>query len=149
ERTPHNLDRPAGGFFSLSRSHGPLAMTRAVMEGVAYSLADCAAALTAAGAQVEKLTAVGGGARSRFWLQTLADVLERPLTLNPQAEHAAALGGARLAMAAASGRSVVEVIDAAPAPDDLETIQPRPETFTAYRAAVQRYRDLFNALKEV
>ena len=92
---------------------------------------------------------MGGGARSRFWLQTLADVLERPLTLNPQAEHAAALGGARLAMAAASGRSVVEVIDAAPAPDDLETIQPRPETFTAYRAAVQRYRDLFNALKEV
>ncbi|HCH99386.1 MAG TPA: xylulokinase [Alphaproteobacteria bacterium] len=149
ERTPHNLDRPAGGFFGLSRSQGPQAMTRAVMEGVAYSLADCAAALTAAGAQVEKLTAVGGGARSHFWLQTLADVLERPLTLNPQAEHAAALGAARLAMAAASGRSVVEVIDAAPAPDDLETIQPRPETFTAYRAVVQRYRDLFNALKEV
>ena len=149
ERTPHNLDRPAGGFFGLSRSHGPQAMTRAVMEGVAYSLADCAAALTTAGAQIEKLTAVGGGARSHFWLQTLADVLERPLTLNPQAEHAAALGGARLAMAAASGRSVVEVIDAAPAPDDLETIQPRPETLPAYRAAVQRYRDLFNALKEV
>ena len=149
ERTPHNLDRPAGGFFGLSRSHGPQAMTRAVMEGVAYSLADCAAALTTAGAQIEKLTAVGGGARSHFWLQTLADVLQRPLTLNPQAEHAAALGGARLAMAAASGRSVVEVIDAAPAPDDLETIQPRPETLPAYRAAVQRYRDLFNALKEV
>ena len=149
ERTPHNLDRPAGGFFGLSRSHGPQAMTRAVMEGVAYSLADCAAALTTAGAQIEKLTAVGGGARSHFWLQTLADVLERPLTLNPQAEHAAALGGARLAMAAASWRSVVEVIDAAPAPDDLETIQPRPETLPAYRAAVQRYRDLFNALKEV
>ena len=149
ERTPHNLDRPAGGFFGLSRSHGPQAMTRAVMEGVAYSLADCAAALTTAGAQIEKLTAVGGGARSHFWLQTMADVLERPLTLNPQAEHAAALGGARLAMAAASGRSVVEVIDAAPAPDDLETIQPRPETLPAYRAAVQRYRDLFNALKEV
>ena len=149
ERTPHNLDRPAGGFFGLSRSHGPQAMTRAVMEGVAYSLADCAAALTTAGAQIEKLTAVGGGARSHFWLQTLADVLQRPLTLNPQAEHAAALGGARLAMAAASGRSVVEIIDAAPAPDDLETIQPRPETLPAYRAAVQRYRDLFNALKEV
>ena len=149
ERTPHNLDRPAGGFFGLSRSHGPQAMTRAVMEGVAYSLTDCAAALTTAGAQIEKLTAVGGGARSHFWLQTLADVLERPLTLNPQAEHAAALGGARLAMAAASGRSVVEIIDAAPAPDDLETIQPRPETLPAYRAAVQRYRDLFNALKEV
>ena len=149
ERTPHNLDRPAGGFFGLSRSHGPQAMTRAVMEGVAYSLTDCAAALTTAGAQIEKLTAVGGGARSHFWLQTLANVLERPLTLNPQAEHAAALGGARLAMAAASGRSVVEIIDAAPAPDDLETIQPRPETLPAYRAAVQRYRDLFNALKEV
>ena len=149
ERTPHNLDQPAGGFFGLSRSHGPPAMTRAVMEGVAYSLADCAAALTAAGARVEKLTAVGGGARSRFWLQTLADVLERPLTLNPQAEHAAALGGARLAMAAASGRSVVDVIGAAPVPDDLETIQPRPETFAAYRAALQRYRDLFNALREI
>ena len=76
-------------------------------------------------------------------------MLERPLTLNPQAEHAAALGGARLAMAAASGRSVVEVIGAAPAPDDLETIQPRPETFAAYRAAVQRYRRFFQRLGEI
>ncbi len=149
ERTPHNLDQPAGGFFGLSRNDGPLEMARAVMEGVAYSLADCAAALTAAGARVEKLTAVGGGARSGFWLQTLADVLERPLALNPNAEHAAALGGARLAMAAARGHSVIDVVAAAPTPGDLETIQPRPETFTAYRTAVQRYRDLFNALKEV
>ena len=149
ERTPHNLDQAAGGFFGLGRSHGVIEMTQAVMEGVAYSLADCASALEAAGARVDKLTAVGGGARSRFWLQTLADVLQRPLTLNPNAEHAAALGGARLAIAAASGQSVSQVVGVASQPGGLETVQPRPGLASAYQHALARYRKLFNAIREI
>ena len=149
ERTPHNLDSPQGGFFGLSRNDGALEMTRAVMEGVAFSIADCAQALVQAGARIENLTAVGGGTRSRFWLQTLADVLERPLTLNPNAEHAAALGGARLARAAATGGSVIDVINQAPTPANLERIEPRAETLQDYREALLRYRTLSNAMREL
>ena len=36
--------------------------------------------------------AFGGGARSYYWLQALANVLDRPLAVNPNAEHAATLG---------------------------------------------------------
>ena len=65
ERSPTTSTNPPGVSSACPAADGPQAMTRAVMEGVAYSLADCAAALTAAGARVEKLTAVGGGPRAR------------------------------------------------------------------------------------
>ena len=36
--------------------------------------------------------AFGGGARSDYWLQGLANVLGRPLAVDTNAEHAATLG---------------------------------------------------------
>ena len=38
--------------------------------------------------------AFGGGARLDYWLQALANVLDRPLVVNSNAEHAATLGAA-------------------------------------------------------
>ena len=35
--------------------------------------------------------AFGGGARLDYWLQALANVLDRPLVINPDTEHAATL----------------------------------------------------------
>ena len=41
---------------------------------------------------------VGGGSRSSFWIQLLASLLERKLSVCEQSEYGAALGVARLAM---------------------------------------------------
>ena len=41
---------------------------------------------------------VGGGSRSSFWIELLASLLERNLSVCDQSEYGAALGVARLAM---------------------------------------------------
>ncbi len=147
ERTPHNLNMPAGAFIGLGRTHGFRHLTQAVMEGVAYSLADCADALKKAGANLDQLTAVGGGARSPFWVQTLVDVLQHPLRLNPLSDHAAALGAARLAYAAEAGATIQNIVEASPLPQNLRTISPRAEFAAAYQDALARYRSLSHAIR--
>ena len=90
------------------------------------------------------------GAKSSFWVQILADVLERPLILDPRAEHAAALGAARLGMAAASNLPVGTIVaQAETMTNAANVVEPRPSLFPLYRRAVARYRALFAAIKGV
>ena len=58
----------------LRAEHGADALVFAVMEGVAFSFADGVDVLDAAGARPVRPLLVGGGARSEFWGQMIADV---------------------------------------------------------------------------
>ena len=64
-------------FAGLRAEHGADALVFAVMEGVAFSFADGVDVLDAAGARPVRPLLVGGGARSEFWGQMIADV-DRP-----------------------------------------------------------------------
>jgi xylulokinase len=101
ERTPHNDPAASAMFAGLRAEHGVEALTYAVLEGVAFALADGHAVLLEAGAPLQNCLLVGGGARSRFWAQMLADILGIDLLLPEGAEHGAAFGAARLGMLAA------------------------------------------------
>ncbi|MES2716179.1 MAG: xylulokinase [Pseudomonadota bacterium] len=94
ERTPHNNPQAQGVFFGLHGGHGAADLGHAVIEGVAFGLADGWHALGAQG--VQALSLVGGGARSALWAQLLADVLQLPLQTHSGAAHGGALGAARL-----------------------------------------------------
>jgi len=74
ERTPHLDPDCRGVFFGLSALHTKSHMLRAVMEGVSYSLNDCLGILRGMGVAPEALIACGGGGKSPFWRQMLADV---------------------------------------------------------------------------
>ena len=65
ERTPHNDAAIRGAFAGLGHESGRAAMTQAVLEGVAFALRDNLEALRAAGTELMRVTAIGGGARSR------------------------------------------------------------------------------------
>ncbi|MFC7397542.1 xylulokinase [Chelatococcus sp. GCM10030263] len=101
ERTPHNDPDATATFANLRAEHGRPAMTYAVLEGVAFALADCLDVLVDAGAAPNALTLVGGGSRSAFWNSLIADVLGVTLDLPDGAEVGAAFGAARLGMLAA------------------------------------------------
>lgn len=74
ERTPH-LDADCRGvLFGLSASHTQGDIIRAVMEGVALSLADCKDILSEMGIDVNDMTACGGGSESDVWTKILADI---------------------------------------------------------------------------
>ncbi len=74
ERTPHNDAEATGMLAGLRAEHGADALVFAVMEGVAFSFADGVDVLDAAGARPVRPLLVGGGARSEFWGQMIADV---------------------------------------------------------------------------
>ncbi|MEL6736594.1 MAG: xylulokinase, partial [Pseudomonadota bacterium] len=75
ERTPHNDAKVRGVFAGLNHTSDTTALTRAVIEGVSFAFKDCLNALGAAGTRIHRATVVGGGSKSRYWLQTLATVL--------------------------------------------------------------------------
>ena len=143
ERTPHNNAALRGSFVGLDIASDPQALTAAVMEGVAYALRDNLEALKATGTELSSVLALGGGARSRFWLETIATLFDMPLRLPADGEFGAAMGAVRLAMAAAEEASLEEIMTQ---PDIAETIDPRAELSEAYEAGYQRYAALAPAL---
>ncbi len=101
ERTPHNDPFAPALFHGLTHAHGRAAATHAVLEGVAFGLADGLDALRRSGTAPQALWLVGGGARSARWAALIADALDTPLLVPAGAEAGAALGAARLGRMAA------------------------------------------------
>jgi xylulokinase len=97
DRTPHNNPQVRGGFLGLAAEHTRGELTRAVLEGVAYALADSLLALRHAGTDIKTADVVGGGAHSALWCQIIADVLNIPLRQVTDQQWGCATGAARLA----------------------------------------------------
>ena len=144
ERTPHNDAAIRGAFVGLDISTERDDMTRAVLEGVSFALRDSAEALAETGARLERVTAIGGGAQSRYWIELLATVLNMPLDLPARGEFGAALGAARLAICAVTGAAPEAVMTR---PDIAETLHPRADLVGAYATRYNEFRALYPALK--
>ncbi|OYU73600.1 MAG: hypothetical protein CFE45_36885 [Burkholderiales bacterium PBB5] len=151
ERTPHNNPQAQGVFFGLHSGHGAADLGWAVIEGVAFGLADGWRALGAAPGSVPALSLVGGGARSPLWAQLLADVLDMPLHTHPGGEAGGALGAARLGWLAHLGEQGVDEVQAealvCTAPPVARRFEPRPAEQPALAARQQRFAALYRALQ--
>lgn len=144
ERTPHNDSRIRGGFLNLDVGTERVDMTRAVMEGVAFALRDCAGALKSSGARLDRLLAIGGGAQSRYWVELLATLLGVPLSLPDKGDFGAALGAARLAMVGCGAGTVDEIMTAPPI---RRTITPNVRLAGAYDAAYEAWKEIYPAVR--
>ncbi len=144
ERTPHNDPAASGVLFGLTASATRADLGRAVLEGVCFALADGLDALEAAGPPIERLTAIGGGARNLFWLRILAAAFNRTLLVVQGAEVGPALGAARLARIAAGG-AVEEVCATLPVTAE---IAPDSELREMLLPRLALYRRLYPALRE-
>jgi xylulokinase len=142
ERTPHNDAEATALLAGLRADHGADALVFAVMEGVAFSFADGVDVLDAAGARPVRPLLVGGGARSEFWGQMIADVTGLTIDLAQGAEAGAALGAARLGMLAAGAGSLEAVCVRPPIEREFK---PDPERAAAHRPRLRRYRVLYKA----
>ncbi|RWR08256.1 xylulokinase [Paenirhodobacter populi] len=140
ERTPHNDATARGAFVGLSASSDRNALTQAVLEGVAFALADNLAVLRAAGSDPEAFLALGGGARSQYWLQVIATALNLPLLLPESGDFGAAFGAARLGMIAATGADPVSVCTA---PVIAAEIKPVAALSGAFADRLAVFRELY------
>jgi len=146
ERTPHLDPDCRGVFFGLSAMHQRDDLIRAVMEGVSFGLRDSLEILDNMGVKADKMLLTGGGAKSAFWRQLLADVYARPLSLINSPEGPA-LGVAILAgVGAGVYKSVESACDALVRPSDA--IRPDMGKAAAYQRFHRLYQQLYPALKQ-
>jgi xylulokinase len=96
ERTPHNDPLLRGGFMNLGHDTTPAMLGYAVLEGVGFGLLDAMYAALSAGATVKACALVGGGARSEYWAQLLANILDREVYTLHGSELSACIGAAKL-----------------------------------------------------
>jgi xylulokinase len=95
ERTPHADPGARAAFAGLTLRHDRGALVRAVLEGVAFGLADGMDRVAALGARPRGARVSGGGARGRLWLQIVAAVLDVELE-RTAVDEGAAFGAALL-----------------------------------------------------
>lgn len=146
ERTPHNDPQVRGAFLRLDHDTGPERLAQAVLEGVAFALADGVRVLREAGTTIEQLSVIGGGARSLYWGETLAAALDARLVYLDGGEVGPALGAARLAQLAVDGGTPADVCVA---PRTAHVIEPDAALrdrlapkYAAFRDAYSRIRSL-------
>jgi xylulokinase len=145
ERTPHADPDARGAFTGLSIRHDRGALTRAVLEGVAYGLRDSLDLIAELGERPELGRISGGGARSDLWTKIIASVLELPLE-RVAVDEGAAFGAAILGgVAAGLWPDVRDAVSATVRP--TRTIEPVAEWIETYAEGRERYRALYPALK--
>jgi len=146
ERTPYPDPLARGSFVGLTLRHRRAHMTRAVLEGVAFSMKDCFGLLQGAGlGAVREVRIAGGGAKGPLWRRIVASVLGLPMVTATSTEGAA-YGAALLAgVGAAAWPSVEAACDATIAVTGRD--EPVREWMEGYAALYPRYRELYPALK--
>jgi len=146
ERTPHNDAVIRGAFIGLEHESSRIVLTQAVLEGVAFAIRDNLEALRSAGTGISRVTAIGGGSRSRYWLASIATALGVPVDLPADGDFGAAFGAARLGLIAATGADPIAVCTP---PVTAGTIEPVSALSGAYEDAYKRYRALYPAIKSL
>ena len=146
ERTPHNDAVIRGAFIGLGHESSRVVLTQAVLEGVSFAIRDNLEALRSAGTDISRVTAIGGGSRSRYWLASIATALGVPVDLPADGDFGAAFGAARLGLIAATGADPVAVCTP---PITAGTIEPVAALSGAYEDAYKRYRATYPAIKSL
>ena len=144
ERSPLLDSNARGAFIGLSAMHTRRDLLRAVMEGVIYSQRQNLDVLRGMHVVPETMLACGGGAKSPFWRQMMADVFGMPVA-TVQNTEGPALGAAILAGTAAGLYSSVP--DAcAKMIRESEPLRPDAARSAAYEPFYQLYASLYPQL---
>jgi xylulokinase len=146
ERTPHNDALARGALIGLTARTTKADISRAVLEGITFGLCDSLDLIRASSAaRFDEIRLTGGGARSRFWRQLMADVFDTPVATTTSTEGpafgAALLGG----VAAGAFASVEEAADALV--HVTAKVAPEPASAGRYREIHGVYKGLYGDLR--
>ncbi|MEA4964906.1 MAG: FGGY family carbohydrate kinase [Oscillospiraceae bacterium] len=136
-----------GTFWNLGAQHDRRHMTRAVMEGISYTLRMCSRQYERQKGydSPKELSAIGGGSLSPVWMQMLADIMEVPVNVPRDTKHTGAIGTAYCVLVGlgvcrdlgeADGKIVV-----------AHRYEPKPENVQAYTDAFAKFERLYSAVE--
>lgn len=146
ERSPLMDNNARGAWIGLTAMHTRKDLLRALMEGVIYALCQNLNTMREMGVKPEAMLACGGGAKSPFWRQMMADVFKLPVKTLHSSEGPA-LGAAILAGVAAGLYKDVPTACAELVKEN-EPVMPIEENVKAYEPYYEYFLTLYPALKE-
>jgi xylulokinase len=147
ERTPHLDSHATAAFVGVTVAHTASHFTRAVLEGVAYSLRDSFTLFAELGIPVKGVRLGGGGARGALWRKIQSDIYGYPTEVLT-AEEGGAYGAALLS---AVGVKAWPDTDAAceQSLQVAERFDPDPGAAKIYDEGYRRYRAIYPALRQI
>ncbi|MBE6707550.1 MAG: xylulokinase [Ruminococcaceae bacterium] len=147
ERSPINDTDATGIFIGLRPNTTHADMYQAVLEGVAFAIKDNLEVIKQLGIDIKSSCLCGGGAKSRLWIEILANALNIELNI-PVTEQGPGYGSAILAMIGAGKFESVKQ-----ATDKFfkikETVRPHEELVRLYANRYEKYRKIYPAVKEL
>ncbi|WP_136057518.1 FGGY family carbohydrate kinase [Microbacterium sp. K24] len=146
ERTPIQDPDARGVIAGLTLEHGRGDLYRAALEATALGVRHNVETMRAAGADIRRIVAVGGGTQGRLWLQVVSDITGLVQEV-PATTIGASYGAAFLAATATADAGAAPVItDWNPI---AETIAPDETLRPLYDSLFDRYVRLYDASKDV
>lgn len=147
ERTPYNDPDARGAFVGLNIQHERADMTRSVLEGITFGLKDSLELIKAAGVYTDVARVSGGGAKSNFWKQMIADIFNLKVeTINSTEGPAfgaailAAVGDGYFSSVDEACEKLIQVID---------TKYPNSRNIDFYEKKYQKFKKLYPLLKNI
>jgi xylulokinase len=145
--TPHFDTQARGAILGLTLNTPREEIVSAILSGVTYEMKLNLELLHNAGVKIERLRAIGGGAKSTVWLQRKADIMGVPIAVLETSE-AASLGVAMLAGKAAG--IVKDIADMARQVVRVKRVcEPDAKRSARYAEMFAVYRSLYPALKNI
>ena len=147
ELTPYADPMLCGSFTGIRATHTRAHFTRAVLEGVAYSMLDCKQYLDSLNIPCgNSATAIGGGTKGKLWLQMLSDALG--ITLKTTRSSDSSLGSAMLAgVAVGVFQDAAEAVEKCVKAKDI--VHPNEENTEKYRKMFAKFKKIHDALAPV
>lgn len=145
ERTPHNDPKAKGTFTGLNIQHTRGDITRCVIEGITFGLKDSLELIKEMGVDATCARVSGGGAKSPFWRQMIADIFNIQVdTINSTEGPAfgaailAAVGDGLFKDVNTACESLIKVVDSK---------FPKQESTILYNKKYENFKKLYPILK--
>lgn len=145
ERAPLNDPFAQAAFVGANYTHGKDHFTRAIIEGITYSLKQCFEIIISLGVEPKRVRVTGGGARNPSWNQLIADVFNVKIE-TIKVKEGPAYGAAILALV--GGGEFSSVKEACDKLIESEKVYyPILDNSLIYAKKYQKYVDLYPRLK--
>ncbi|MPY85833.1 MAG: sugar kinase [Actinophytocola sp.] len=142
ERTPIMDPHARGIIAGLTLSHSRGDLYRAALEATGLGVRHNIETLEAAGGDVRRIVAVGGGVQGTLWAQIVSDITQRAQAI-PSQTIGASYGAAFLAARSVADTSIAEWNPV------KEIREPRPEVGAEYDELYAAYRELYASTRTV
>lgn len=139
ERAPLWDQRAKGSFSGVQLEHKQPEFVRAVLEGITFNLYQIGRSLDEAAGETTKICVNGGLARSKIWVQILADVFGRDIHLS-ESHHGAAWGAAWTALVATGRASSYE---------EIKNYLPKSEIVPANEERHRQYKKIYARYEKI